>query len=120
MNLVNQFQGLFGSLFLGFFFMWFYHLYSKVFTSKLILINAIFNLFLFLGYTVIYLMFLFDRTYGIYNIFYIPSLFVGVLLYEKFYSVYFEPIFMNIQKVLRKLICSLKIRFKRKNKKKRI
>ena len=118
MDLINQFQGLFGSLFLGFFFMWFFHLFNKVFTSKLIIIGILLNLILFLGYTVVYLIFLFNRTRGVYNIFFLPALFIGSFLYERFYASYFEEIFIMMQKKLKEMINSFKkLMMKKKSKK---
>lgn len=86
MNLLQQFQGVLGSLLLGGLFYFFFELLKIGFNHKYLkLIWYIVQPVYFLSAAYIYYLFLCFFTYGIYNFFFTISLFGGIIIYHLFY-----------------------------------
>lgn len=94
MELLQQFQSIIGSIFLGSIFLFCWTLFNRVFYSKkLIIIRIPFEILLFCLFSYLYYIFICNYSYGIFNIFYIPSLLLGAYLYYRFYAYHFECLF---------------------------
>ena len=104
MELLNQFQGFIGSIGFGFFFYMFFHFNFRIYqkTSKFIKIPVF--LIIFLGWTVLYFLFLIKYTYGIMNIFYPLSIFIGISFYHVFYFIKFDELYIKLSYKIDKLI----------------
>lgn len=85
MELLNQFQGFLGSIGFGFFFYLAFHLIYKIVKNHSFFIKFPVFLIIFLFNTYLYFNFLVRYTFGIMNIFYPLSIFLGVLFYNTFY-----------------------------------
>ena len=85
MSLLQQFQGFIGSIGFGFFFFMCFHFIYRIFDQITIFIKGVIFLFTFLSGTYLYFMFLVEYVYGIVNVFYPLSIFIGVLFYYLFY-----------------------------------
>ncbi len=86
MDLLQQFQGVLGSLLLGGLFYFFFHLLNLLLDHRGIrffwyLLQPVY----FFSCTIAYYLFLCTFTYGIYNFFFTLSLLAGFLLYFFFY-----------------------------------
>ena len=104
MELLNQFQGFIGSIGFGFFFYMFFHFYFRMYqkTSKFVKIPLF--LIIFLGWTVLYFLFLIKYTYGIMNIFYPLSILIGISFYHVFYFIKFDELYFKLSYKIDKLI----------------
>jgi hypothetical protein len=100
MNLINQFQGVIGSFFIGFFSLMVIHPVTYIW-KRIIVINFILILISSLILTISYYLFLTHFTYGIFNIFFIISLFGGMIIYFVFYSYHFNLIYQNIDRLIK-------------------
>lgn len=119
MSLVNQFQGLLGSLFIGFFLSFILHIWNTIFESKKIYILFPLYIIFFSLCSVLYISFLFNTTKGVNNIFFIPVSIYGGFLYEKYYYPHFDVVFCKVKNKARlkmhKMIDIIIKRGKRKN-----
>ena len=87
MDLLQQFQGVLGSLVLGGLLLFFFHIFQALLKHKYLLVFwYIFQIVYFLGFAIGYYVFLCEYTYGIYNFFFTLSLITGSALYIFFYS----------------------------------
>lgn len=114
MSLFSQFQTFIGSLFLGSFFLFVWTLFNRIFYSrKLMIIRIPFEICLFLFFSKIYYIFLCEFGYGLFNIFYLLALMLGMYLYYRFYAYPFELFFEKVAISLKRTIIipfELKIR----------
>ena len=87
MNLLQQFQGVLGSLMLGGLLLFFFHFFQTFFNHKYLrFFWYAFQALYFLSFAVGYYVFLCEYTYGIYNFFFTLSLISGSFLYLAFYK----------------------------------
>lgn len=119
MELLQQFQGVLGSLLLGGCFCFGFTFFKTFLNHKYLKIIWIpFQICYCLLAAYLYYLFLCVFTYGIYNFFFTLSLILGMIIYVKFYypklNVLFAPINEKIEKKLKK-IKVIKIKRKKKN-----
>lgn len=105
MSLKQQFQVFLGSIVLGMLFLCIWSLFNACFYRlKRNLLRLPLETLLFCGLAFIYYRFLVIITSGVLNIFYPLALFLGALIYQKFYSPYINRyINIKIQKLEKKL-----------------
>lgn len=105
MELLNQFQGFIGSIGFGFFFNMFFHLIYKIIKKQIIFIKFPICLSIFLFGTYKYYLFLINYTYGIMNIFYPLSIFIGFVFYQFFYypkfNMFYNRLIMKTQTLIK-------------------
>ena len=107
MNLLQQFQGIIGSLILGGLFCFIYLCLKSLLNHKyLIVLWMILQPLYFLLVMSLYHIFLCEFTFGIYNIFFTLSLVVGVCLYLYFYHSKIKILLLKVEKKI-----DLKIKF---------
>ena len=105
MTLFNQFQTFIGSIILGMLFSFIWSLFNRVFYSKkLFIIRLIFVIALICSLTFTYYIFLSRFGHGIFNVFYVLALFLGLILYYEFYAYNFEVLFEKAASSLYKTI----------------
>ena len=105
MPLLSQFQTFIGSFFLGSFFLFTWTLFNRIFYSqKLFFIRIPFEILLFLLFSKTYYVFLCEYGYGLFNIFYILSLLLGMYFYYRFYAYSFELFFEKVAISLKRII----------------
>lgn len=130
MTLFEQFQVFLGSIFLGMLFLSIWSFFNTLFYKyKKSLIRLPFEILLFTALAFIYHQFLVVVCNGILNIFYPLALFIGALVYQKFYAKiingFNSRLIMKIKKVIKNLLKKLKsiynnikVKFKIKRRKK--
>lgn len=107
MDLLNQFQGFIGSIGFGFSFYMVFHPYLKIINRTTIFIKICAIPLFFLIGTYLYFKFLVKYTYGILNIFYPLSIFIGVMFYHLFYYENFEGLYISL---IEKISSSIKLK----------
>ena len=115
MSLLQQFQSIIGSIFFGSTFLFTWTLFNRVFYSKKVIIIRIpMEILLFCFFSYLYYVFISNFSYGIFNIFYIPSLILGGYLYYKFYAYHFECFFESSASSINKnIITPFKLKLKK-------
>ena len=115
MSLLQQFQSIIGSIFFGSTFLFTWTLFNRVFYSKKVIIIRIpMEILLFCFFSYLYYVFISSFSYGIFNIFYIPSLILGGYLYYKFYAYHFECFFESAASSINKnIITPFKLKLKK-------
>lgn len=128
MGLLNQFQGVFGSILLGGLFFFCYDLLKSIFKHHyFIWLWIIIQLIFFFTSAYLYYLFMCFFTYGVYNIFFTLSFLLGLILYHVFYAsklnFIYDKIFKKIdsfiikkQKQIKNLINKAVNFFKKKKK----
>ena len=128
MDLLQQFQGVIGSLILGGLFCFIFLLFNALLSHRFIkVLWILIQPILFLSFTFLYHVFLCEFTYGIYNIFFTLSLIVGIVIYLLVYHPWIKKRLNKISnyieaKILifeKKITCIIKKLFlkRKKNKK---
>ena len=118
MELLQQFQGVLGSLLLGGCFCFVYNLLRVLFNHKFLVVvwiplQVIYCLFS----SYLYYLFLCVFTYGIYNFFFTISLISGMLIYGKFYYPKLKIIFDRIGNKIDFEISKIKLKKHKKRQK---
>ena len=114
MTLLQQFQGVIGSLVIG-------GLFAFVYTSVKAFLNHkgikwiwyFFQIVLLFSMTYIYYLFLCYYTYGIYNFFFTISFICGVLIYVFLYYPKYKKVLTKISSFIDKRLNILKLKVKR-------
>ena len=104
MELINQFQGFIGTIGFGFFFYMAFHLVYKIVKNSSFFIKIPAFLIMFIFTTLLYYYFLVKYTFGIFNIFYPLSFFIGILFYHYFYFLKFDDFYYKTRLKWDKLI----------------
>ena len=106
MTLLNEFQVIIGSIFLGWLFMMIWSMINVfIKTIKPNMLRLIFDTPLISSFVYCYYLFLINTSDGVLNIFYALAIILGIYLYMKFYDCYFSKFFISIKKHF--LLCTL-------------
>lgn len=105
MPLLNQFQAFIGSMLFGALLLFSWSAFNRLFYHcKSFFVRLIFEVVFFLISTLFYFSFLCFYTDGVLNIFYILGIFLGALIYYRFYAQHFNRVFESVAKVIEKEI----------------
>lgn len=114
MTLIQQFQGVIGSLVIGGLFAFIYTSLKSIFNHKGIRwFWYIFQIIILFLMTYIYYLFLCYYTYGIYNFFFTISFIGGVLIYVFIYYPKYKNILIKVSSYIDKRINNLKLKVKK-------
>lgn len=113
MTLFQQIQVFLGSIALGMLFLCIWSLFNAVFYKlKKSIIRLPFETLLFASFVILYHMFLVHICDGIFNIFDPLAIFLGCLIYQKFYArkinPYFDLLIKSLKKQTNKLLMPIK------------
>ena len=98
MTLLNEFQVIIGSIFLGWLFMMIWSMINVFIKNiKPNMLRLIFDTPLISSFVYCYYLFLINTSDGVLNIFYALAIIFGIYLYMKFYDCYFSKFFILIK-----------------------
>ena len=120
MELEVQFQIFFMSILFGMYLLSFWQLFNRLFLKKII-IRFFFELLFFVFNFLLYYFILFKLNGGIFNLYLIFGLFIGIFIYQKLYAPKILPCYEFILKKINGIMYKVKKRWKRhgKNKKRK-